>query len=483
MKNNLETRIFKDNSDYKTLENILETLDHIKPKFISRQEYNSRKWDILSKTWSDKYWDFFDLYLPEDLKAWEQLYIINLLNKKFNLEKYSKIDEIISKIKVIVWITTRIIWDNSIEYLETLSKEYNIDSEMLRKISEHKITPNRKIKDFIKQIKSQTKSKKLKTEKDFEIWTSELAKLFSKEFDLTFFRKWINMLRLGMETITQTEQENLKWKEWKIVLHDETENLDEKERLLRDKILIDDFKEILDRIRKTWHKELIEKAEIEVTNNIIWVLYEYPYQLTKNDYGFQPNKILSSKEIYCIWYSLLWHAFLSELGISHKWLNIPRHSALEVNIWWKKYFFDPVWANQIIQFEYWKEVWIYKEIKLMNDDFWFSSFAKSWDVEEVLLSQIYNNKWNYQLGKTEAIKMYDRAIELNPKINWAYNIKWIILFILWNIKASILYKFTGNLLVWKEDSIEILYRKEKKKIKELVKNRDYEGLRSFLLLS
>ncbi|EKD66812.1 MAG: hypothetical protein ACD_49C00009G0037 [uncultured bacterium (gcode 4)] len=478
MKNNLDTHIFKDSADYKTLENILESLDHIKPKFISRQVYNSKKWDILSKTWFDKYWDFYDLYLPEDLKVWEQLYIINLLNKKFNLERYSKIDEIISKTKVIVWVITRVMWDNSEEYLKSLSKEYGLDVEILKKISKHKLVPNKETKDFIRQIKSQTTSKKLKTEEDFEVWTSELSRLFSKEFSLTFFRKWINMLRLWMETITQAEQEGLIWKKWKIVLHDETENLDEKERLLRDKILIDDLKEILFKIRETWRKDLIEEAEIKVTNTIIWVLFEYPYQLTENDYGFQPNKILSSKEIYCIWYSLLWHAFLSELGISHKWLIIPGHSALEVNIWWKKYFFDPSKANQIIQFEYWRKVWIYKKIKSISDSFSFSNFGKSWNVEEVLLSQIYINKWYYSLRKTEALKMYDRAIELNPRINWAYNIKWIIL---WKNKASKLYEFTGKLLVWKEDYIEILYRKEKKKIKELVKNRDYEGLRDYLL--
>ncbi len=36
MKNALDKQVFQDNLDFKTLENILETLDHIKPIKISR---------------------------------------------------------------------------------------------------------------------------------------------------------------------------------------------------------------------------------------------------------------------------------------------------------------------------------------------------------------------------------------------------------------------------------------------------------------
>jgi len=43
MKNALETKVFPNNLDFKTLENILEVLDHIKPIKISRREYNVKK--------------------------------------------------------------------------------------------------------------------------------------------------------------------------------------------------------------------------------------------------------------------------------------------------------------------------------------------------------------------------------------------------------------------------------------------------------
>ncbi len=70
MNNALDTKVFANDLDFKTLENILEVLDHIKPIKISRKEYNAKKWKILEKTGSDKYGNFYNLYLPEDLKVY-----------------------------------------------------------------------------------------------------------------------------------------------------------------------------------------------------------------------------------------------------------------------------------------------------------------------------------------------------------------------------------------------------------------------------
>jgi hypothetical protein len=81
MNNALDTKVFPNNLDFKTLENILETLDNIKPIKVNRKEYNAKKGEILEKTGSDKYGDFYILYLAEDLKVYELPAIISRVNK------------------------------------------------------------------------------------------------------------------------------------------------------------------------------------------------------------------------------------------------------------------------------------------------------------------------------------------------------------------------------------------------------------------
>jgi tetratricopeptide (TPR) repeat protein len=188
-------------------------------------------------------------------------------------------------------------------------------------------------------------------------------------------------------------------------------------------------------LRKTWNKEKIAKKELEVANKIIKELYKsFPYQLTKEHYWSQPSKIQQSKELYCVWYSIVGHVFLEELWIKHKWLQMPSHSALEVNIWWEKYLFDATIDDwEVLEFKYWEKIWIYKKIKFQENNFNYIVKIKkaySWNTEKILLTQIYTNKWIAlkELWRyKEAVKMYEKAIELDPKNIAAYNNKWIAL--------------------------------------------------------
>ena len=438
MINNLDNHVFNDEFDYKTLENLLDTLDHIKPKYVSREEYTSLKWNILQETWKDKFWVFYDLCIPKDLKQWEILFFINLLNKKFDLEKYSEINDILQKTKIIVWIICR---DekrhNSYPelYLDRLVLEYNLDPEFVERIKNNEIKINKENKDFIKSIKKERKywlrwnnTKLWDNGEDVGNWTEQLWDLLLKELDLTFLRKWLDMIRFGMEIMTQADQKAIKKKKWTILTQTETKELDKKVMLLKDKIQIYKLKKELEKARLSWNKEEIEKLELEATNTILAWIREFPYQNTNNNYWYQPNKLPLHKEVQCVWFSLLWHAFLTELGINHNWLSVPWHSCLEVIIWWKNYYFDWTFANKVIEFEYWKEKGAYKEIllkwiKLFNSKW----YAKSWKTEEVLLSHICNNKWNSFLGdKTykESIKMFNKAIKINKDYYLAIRNKW-----------------------------------------------------------
>jgi len=269
-------------------------------------------------------------------------------------------------------------------------------------------------------------------------------------------------LGFGLNIMTQWEQALIKERKDKkikwdvIVIRSKADILEEKEKLLRDKINIKKYKKELIEVRKIWNKEEIIKKEIEASNAIIKELYNnFPYQLTKEDYWYKISKIQQSEELYCVWFSIVWHTFLEELWIKHKWLTIPKHSALEVDIWWKKYLFDATKIWQILEYKYWEKVWIYNKLNRVwwteKDDKWNEPkiLFQSWNTEKILLSQTYNNKWS-SLSK------------------------------LWKNKISKLYFYTSEILKWEKHYFNILYRTEKNEIEKIIKNKDFKWLSFYL---
>jgi len=349
-------------------------------------------------------------------------------------------------------------------YLKWLASKYHLSDEFVEKIKNEKMKLS-EAKEMIREIKwkkaQEEKWKRLWSDEDIILWSEELKKLFWEQFDLTFFRKWVNMLRLGMMTITQAEQEEkikyceenwfeknnqpnwtTEYRKWAeiIVIYLSSEILDKEERLLRDKIWISEWKEKLEQVRKSGNKEEIAQIELEASQSIIKILYEYMYQLTEKHNWYQPSKIREQKEIYCVWYSLLWHAFLSELWIEHYWLCMHNHSALEVVIWWGNYYFDVTLVDKILEFWYWKSIWVSNEIVWKWWSIWTPIIAQRWDPEKILFSQIYNNKWCalYESRENEeTIEMFNKAIVLNPSVANFYNCKSGALYRLWRYEEAI----------------------------------------------
>jgi hypothetical protein len=106
-----------------------------------------------------------------------------------------------------------------------------------------------------------------------------------------------------------------------------------------------------------------------------------------------------------------------------------------------------------------------------------------WDVEKILISQIYNNKWVMLLGlweDEEAIKMYNRAMILNPRDLSSYMNKWISLNILWKVKLWKLYEFTVLLMRW-GDKFIWFFELKKLKIKAFIEAKDYDWLANYLI--
>ena len=472
---NIDQKFLPEDLDFQVLNDLLNTLDYVRAEKVSREEFNDLKWDFLVEDGEDKFWKKYILKLPSDLSKIELWYIIDFLTKKFNLQNFANIDKLINETKLAVVVLLRQdLWE---EKLEEIKKRYNISEDFIEKIENQKISFWEK-REFVNKIKGKRtknfenddskKSKKIwENHEDLENIELEIDKLYRQEFDLTFFRKWVNLLRYWMETITQIEIEQRKndlennWykkgiKYWKIYYTkwddrisflDKEQDIDKKEQKLRDKIWIEKLKQKLGTARIELDQEEINKLEIQAANKILKTIREFPYTYTEKEYWYQANKIAEYKEIHCVWFALLGHAFLSELWIKHNWLDIPNHSALEVIIWWKKYYFDGTYSDEIVKYKYKWKVWAYNKTNLDTTP---PLLVNPWNPEKILLSHILNNKW---------VSLYE----------------------LWKNKLSTLYKYAYKKIKWETSFFEFLYRKEKIQINNFVEKKDFEGLRKYLL--
>jgi len=453
----LEKNVFQEKLDYKIFQEILDILDGIETIFISRKEFNEKKWTFLEETTKDKFGMQYILYLPEDLKVNELpsiIYKVNKLTFWEELPEYASSNEL--KIKIVLAVNAllgelkkdAVSWKEAKRAIRNYVRLYaqmfgEEEAQQLNKAEYREgVLNTRNIDKFENYEKKLTFIQTLESLGELEEW---IEKLVSEEVEShfleSFLEKWVDKLRLWMMTITQREQEALDFNKIKNKKHSETEMLDEKERLLREKIWIDDLKLELEEIRKTGDLEKINTKELEATNKILATLFEYPYQMTNQDYGYQPNSILRTKEIYCVWFSLIWHAFLSELWIKHNWLSIPEHSALEVIIWGQKHYFDGTASEKLLKIEYGEKIWVYTKITVSKWKKAKSVEARSWDPEKILFSAIYNNRWINlnDMGKhKEAHIMYSKAIESNTQEASAHFNKWNNLNEAWRFEEAIL---------------------------------------------
>lgn len=422
-KNPLQKPLFKDELDFKILENMLEPLKSVEVKKITREKFNELDWKFLQETWQNKFWNQYILHLPEDLLHWELIYFINFLSEKFNIIDYAELDKIFTHTKVMICSILR--EENWEEILDTMKEEFHFSDEFINKITSKKMTFS-EAKKLITKIKSdrsllythETDQKFWKHPTDNYFWLDSLQDLYSQEFDLTFFRDSQNMLRSWMEIITQAEVEKKvktlinRWFEkvdgvehtyytkddQTAALRVETSSLEESSQLLRDAIWIDSIKAKLRDERESWNQEQIAPLELEATQKILEELYKFPYFFTNDQHWYQPSKILEHKENYCLWFSLLWSSFLTELWIKHNWLRSSDHSALGVTINKKEYFFDPTNYSKLLDMNHIP----YKYSKNNNDCFevnmpWteWATFFEYWPADKELLSQLLWNKLNH----------------------------------------------------------------------------------------
>jgi tetratricopeptide (TPR) repeat protein len=477
-------------------------LTFIEPKFISREEYSKLNWNILQKIEysEDKEEENkksidrkdFKLFLPKDISKEDKIEVYNILEEDFSKELWFITWE--KKIKAKIFYAIRDILENNNkinknnEKLETLYKKvYNVIKSILEgnsktnenneKLKENnkkleknnkiynelgtlykKVSSEKKLPDTLeieKFLKTLNKKEKLEFKREYITLARKLngwqdiSQILDSEVEFHFeellLRNGVNNLRFWLSIMIQSEQDWIIEEEWEKIRKRKT--LKEEEELLRKTIEIERYKWELEEVRKNWSEKEIAEKELEATNAIIKGLYDnFTYQRTKNKYWYRPSKILQTKELHCLWFSIVWHTFLEELGIKHKWMEIYKHSALEINIWWKKYYFSESGVWEVLEFEYWKQIWSYKEIKgvwwnVINENWDVKVLLSfSWNVEKIFLSQMYNSKWIflYKLWRyEEAIKIHNKAIELVPESSDGYYNKWNALYKLWRYEEAI----------------------------------------------
>lgn len=418
MNKSLTSSVFLSDIDRSVFERILDSLDHVVPQYIPREKYNLLAWEFLHEKEEG-----FTLYIPEDLQYGELLEIVSHLNQKFELEQEESFQDLVQKTKV--WVTTILrehgedVWW---KIIEDMAKKYNISDKMRQTLSEGFMKDYSRSKRAIWEVKKRVWiERRLWQEWDSKKVSEVLADLYGEEFEKTFLRRWVNLLRLGMMTFTHDDFDKIDRK-WKKKFWYRIDSLDSEERLLRERMKIDDWKKKLEVVRLRWSNREIEFMEEEATMNILDTLKSYPYQQTKYNHWYQPSKMLKSKRVYCVGFSLIGHAFLKELGIKHVCVSTFDHSYLQVPHRNTAINFDPIIA--------------WTSYSKLEDD---ADFSKT---EDKLLAQVYiNTAWEYARGKDfhMALKFYEKALNLSHDIS-AYAGMWSCYAYMGNIpKAKELY--------------------------------------------
>ena len=372
-----ESWMFNRDTDREVFSQLLENLSNIQSIFVERDVFNELHWDFLKpvfqewESWHSRY----TLTLPQDLTVIELASIMRKVSQidisTFFWEKDTSKEKLKSKI---VWIYDVLLkklgshlWeDEEGSVKKWLTKYYQLFATLFWDQEASKLNKD----EYRNTILSQQIQKggmlqawKITTihtqeqleELENEVW-SELQRSFYKLFlEIGFWA-----LR-NMKTYTVWEMNTLEIRTNEcdeVVLIERKQWLDTQERLLRDKIGITDLKRKLEKVRKEGSSDVIEKLEFEASNLILQAIFEFPYQNTNINKWYYPKGITETKEIQCVWYSLLWHAFLSELWIHHVVLEFPQHIALSVKIGKKKYLFD------------WTAYSAIKEMTIETQPFW-----------------------------------------------------------------------------------------------------------------
>ena len=404
----------------------LDTLNNIIPVFISRKEFNQKQGNYLVKKSLDEDIEKYDLFLPSDLCIGEMLEMITTLMSKFGLDEYSKVEELFVKVKVaIVWLL-REKWFEGQSELDQYIKDFNVPIYLQKIIEDIPLVGRNRwyVKDILLKTKKQRSFQNRGEHRLWQVWDSEiLQSIISnaqiREFEQTFFRKWIDDIRFWMRVFTkknylQIIQKKESLEKWEVItLQKMFWRWYKNDILLRDAIGIDKLKSKLNQYRDSGNQKKINKWELDAVNKILKELQKYPYQLLDWGAWHKPNHILVTKQLQCVGFSLVAHAFLSELWIKHCGLDIPAHSCLKVFIGGDTYVFDATMKGWLSKIKKQKESWWI--IQIQHGIRWRQTLKVKniWNPEAVLFSHICLN----ESVRPSIHADYKKSLEYNERIS------------------------------------------------------------------
>lgn len=464
---------------------------------ISEVEFEKLNWKIVEITKEDKYWKYYNLYIPSNITKFQLLdYLVNL-NNSLNIYTDNEILEIKWTIKTL------------------LSKAYKIDSKTLW-VWINNIKTQKQLIDNLDQTKIwkshiKNAAKLLQNSKQINIlnpnYKSDIVNILETTEKYLLKSFMIGIFRIGRKNVYDN-MKSYKEKTVKEIINDEN-NFDDEHLYLHQKMQIENYQKALLESKKNWNIELHEKIELEAANKICSTVAEYPYTyaLELKD-GYKPNYIIKKHFAQCVGFAYLCNIFFDKLWIKNKALIYDWHINLSVYIWNKSYICDPKKSIELEKSEIIKSWFNEQKVIIQNWASEIDNFAFEMDSQEGIMLCIINNfeselssrlnrsynleklvnlifkiqlktiKWMnefvkifsslnskyhqvfYFLYKKVTIndfdfKLWNRYLTL-AALNWPnkddyYKEKYKLLKILNKKKTAKLYKFTYDILKWKKD--------------------------------
>lgn len=318
-----------------------------------------------------------------------------------------------------------------------------------------------------------------------ETWKTLLAKKVEKiEFSETVKARYETLEKKNTYEITDLEY----------ATRDLSINqIDAESRPLREAIGIDDLKQRMENAKSGNDIAEVEKITLEALFSIAREIHKYPYQLTEAWKGGDPGWILATKELYCVGYSILWHAFLRELGIKHDALKIPGHSALSVPVGNRNYLFDMQFYASPMEFVYdeWQGTNGYKKISILSQWEWKYPAVHVCPEEphkNLPETIILNSAAKlFTSGKLEeSLWLVLEYLCEDPQNFEFYELLWYILRDMWYQKWSELSWYITDWLIFQDRGCTVpddkkIHEDEMEKIKMYLQKRDYKGMFDFFI--
>jgi hypothetical protein len=350
----LDTEVFQDEKARLSFDALLQSLANVHPKFIDRALFNRKRGNIIEQKGIQNWIPTFHLYLPLDVTHAELASITKRL-AKIDPKSFDQHREALRK--SIVWLYHALLRGNNKNIVPNekdknalLKKYFLLYQELFWDAEAKQLKSPEYRKSVLWEIYDTYEESKLEisesTTLDLQMLQMDVVGKIRDFLELSLFNKGVDLLRWNMMTLARSESDEAKREKCgdQVIVLTPPEELKTESELLRKRMDIDAWKEKLSKTRSSGSPQEIIQMEILVSNVILESLRTYTYQYRKSWEWFKPMGVLESKQVQCVGFAILWHAFFTELWIKHVVWNIPGHTMLILTIGGVTHLFDP-WST------------------------------------------------------------------------------------------------------------------------------------------